>query len=75
VSSWCYGANNNRKGKWWTGNTVIHHYVPNTILKKENFNETYQRVQVRRRFKEVGKETLKKTTDGYIPIRRGSAGE
>ncbi|KAL4734922.1 FAS1 domain-containing protein [Aspergillus similis] len=33
------------KGKWWTGNTVIHHYVPNTILKKENFNETYQRVQ------------------------------
>ncbi|KAL4751949.1 hypothetical protein BDW72DRAFT_192459 [Aspergillus terricola var. indicus] len=33
------------KGKWWTGNTVIHHYVLNTILKKENFNETYQRVQ------------------------------
>lgn len=61
-----------------TGNTVIHHYVPNTILKKDNFNETYQRVQVRRRFKEVRKETLinsKKTTDGYIPIRRGTAGE
>ncbi|KAL2793241.1 FAS1 domain-containing protein [Aspergillus keveii] len=33
------------KGKWWLGNTIIHHYVPNTILESSVFNETYQRFQ------------------------------
>jgi hypothetical protein len=36
-----------RKGKWWIGNTIINHYVPNSILETAAFNETYQRFQVR----------------------------
>jgi uncharacterized surface protein with fasciclin (FAS1) repeats len=35
-----------RKGKWWLGNSILHHYVPNTSLKSSNFNETYQQFQV-----------------------------
>jgi hypothetical protein len=35
-----------RKGKWWLGNSILHHYVPNTNLKSSNFNETYQQFQV-----------------------------
>ncbi|GKZ33020.1 hypothetical protein AbraIFM66950_002737 [Aspergillus brasiliensis] len=33
------------KGKWWLGNTIIHHYVPNTELTSDIFNETLQRFQ------------------------------
>ncbi|RHZ54715.1 hypothetical protein CDV55_104199 [Aspergillus turcosus] len=33
------------KGKWWLGNSILHHYVPNTSLKSSNFNETYQQFQ------------------------------
>ncbi|OJJ06447.1 hypothetical protein ASPVEDRAFT_140399 [Aspergillus versicolor CBS 583.65] len=33
------------KGKWWLGNTLVHHYVPNSILATADFNETYQRLQ------------------------------
>ncbi|KAL3463719.1 FAS1 domain-containing protein [Aspergillus heterothallicus] len=33
------------KGKWWLGNTIIHHYVPNSLLTTSSFNETYQRFQ------------------------------
>ncbi|KAF4174422.1 hypothetical protein CNMCM8927_008439 [Aspergillus lentulus] len=33
------------KGKWWLGNTILHHYVPNTNLKSSNFNGTYQQFQ------------------------------
>ncbi|KAH8703601.1 hypothetical protein BGW36DRAFT_369602, partial [Talaromyces proteolyticus] len=33
------------KGKWWIGNTIINHYVPNTILKTSAFSEEYQRFQ------------------------------
>jgi hypothetical protein len=36
-----------RKGKWWIGNTIINHSVPNSILETAAFNETYQRFQVR----------------------------
>lgn len=35
-----------RKGKWWLGNSILHHYIPNTSLKSSNFNETYQQFQV-----------------------------
>jgi uncharacterized surface protein with fasciclin (FAS1) repeats len=34
------------KGKWWLGNSILHHYVPNTNLKSSNFNESYQQFQV-----------------------------
>ncbi|PKX89860.1 uncharacterized protein P174DRAFT_464258 [Aspergillus novofumigatus IBT 16806] len=33
------------KGKWWLGNTILHHYVPNTSLKSSSFNVTYQQFQ------------------------------
>ncbi|KAF2022032.1 hypothetical protein BU24DRAFT_488335 [Aaosphaeria arxii CBS 175.79] len=33
------------KGKWWLGNLLTHHYVPNSILRKEDFNETLSRLQ------------------------------
>ncbi|RFU26837.1 hypothetical protein B7463_g9498, partial [Scytalidium lignicola] len=33
------------KGKWWIGNAIINHYVPNTVLNTSAFNETYQRFQ------------------------------
>jgi hypothetical protein len=36
-----------RKGKWWLGNTILHHYVPNSELKSTSFNETMQRFQVK----------------------------
>lgn len=37
-----------RKGKWWLGNTILHHYVPNSELKSTSFNETLQRFQVKK---------------------------
>jgi hypothetical protein len=35
-----------RKGKWWLGNTILHHYVPNSALTSTSFNATLQRFQV-----------------------------
>ncbi|GAT27630.1 hypothetical protein RIB2604_02113240 [Aspergillus luchuensis] len=42
-----FAPNNNalKKGKWWLGNTIIHHYVPNSELTSASFNETLQRFQ------------------------------
>jgi hypothetical protein len=36
-----------RKGKWWLGNTILHHYVPNSALTSTGFNATLQRFQVK----------------------------
>ncbi|PYH46400.1 uncharacterized protein BP01DRAFT_390682 [Aspergillus saccharolyticus JOP 1030-1] len=33
------------KGKWWLGNTILHHYVPNSELTSSSFNETLQQFQ------------------------------
>jgi hypothetical protein len=44
--SMCWSLTANRKGKWWLGNSILHHYVPNTNLKSSNFNESYQQFQV-----------------------------
>ncbi|KAL7946811.1 FAS1 domain-containing protein [Trichoderma barbatum] len=33
------------KGKWWLGNLLQHHYVPNSQLMVKNFNTTYTRFQ------------------------------
>lgn len=33
------------KGKWWLGNLLQHHYVPNSQLLVKNFNSTYTRFQ------------------------------
>lgn len=33
------------KGKWWLGNLVQHHYVPNSQLKTTSFNRSYTRIQ------------------------------
>lgn len=33
------------KGKWWLGNQLMHHYVPNTRLNSTAFNQTASRVQ------------------------------
>ncbi|KAK5171484.1 uncharacterized protein LTR77_004629 [Saxophila tyrrhenica] len=33
------------KGKWWVGNQLKHHYVPNTQPKASDFNSTATRVQ------------------------------
>lgn len=35
-----------RKGKWWLGNTILHHYVPNSELTSTSFNATLRRFQV-----------------------------
>lgn len=34
-----------KKGKWWLGNQLKHHYVPNSQLKTSDFNETLTSVQ------------------------------
>ncbi|KAI1643237.1 FAS1 domain-containing protein [Daldinia loculata] len=33
------------KGKWWLGNLVQHHYIPNSQLKASSFSTNYTRVQ------------------------------
>lgn len=33
------------KGKWWLGNLVQHHYVPNTQLSVSSFSTNYTRLQ------------------------------
>lgn len=33
------------KGKWWLGNLIQHHYVPNSQLKTTTFNSTFTRIQ------------------------------
>ena len=33
------------KGKWWLGNLIQHHYVPNAKLKTSDFNSTTIRLQ------------------------------
>ncbi|KAF4842362.1 hypotheticall protein [Colletotrichum siamense] len=33
------------KGKWWLGNLIQHHYIPNTQLNISVFNETASRIQ------------------------------
>jgi hypothetical protein len=33
------------KGKWWLGNLIQHHYVPNSLLKSSAFNSSYTRIQ------------------------------
>ncbi|KAH7052297.1 FAS1 domain-containing protein [Macrophomina phaseolina] len=33
------------KGIWWIGNVINHHYIPNSILRQEDFNSTLSRVQ------------------------------
>ena len=33
------------KGKWWLGNLLTHHYVPNTIVNIKDFNVTLSRLQ------------------------------
>ncbi|KAJ5657638.1 uncharacterized protein N7484_001287 [Penicillium longicatenatum] len=35
------------KGKWWIGNLINHHYIPNSQLTTSHFNSTLSRVQVR----------------------------
>jgi uncharacterized surface protein with fasciclin (FAS1) repeats len=33
------------RGKWWFGNQIMSHYVPNTELKSTSFNATETRIQ------------------------------
>jgi hypothetical protein len=33
------------KGKWWLGNLIQHHYIPNSRLKSSAFNSSYTRIQ------------------------------
>ncbi|SNX85119.1 uncharacterized protein MEPE_03828 [Melanopsichium pennsylvanicum] len=33
------------RGKWWFGNQMMHHYVPNTALNSTAFNATETRIQ------------------------------
>jgi hypothetical protein len=33
------------KGKWWLGNLIQHHYVPNSQLKTSAFTTSYTRIQ------------------------------
>lgn len=34
-----------QKGKWWLGDLLQHHYIPNTKLPTSAFNETEKRIQ------------------------------
>lgn len=33
------------KGKWWLGNLIQHHYIPNSQLKYSAFTTSYTRIQ------------------------------
>ncbi|WPG99115.1 FAS1 domain-containing protein [Acrodontium crateriforme] len=33
------------KGKWWLGNLLTHHYIPNSVLKSTSFSTTASRIQ------------------------------
>ncbi|KAL7794845.1 FAS1 domain-containing protein [Trichoderma afarasin] len=67
------------KGKWWLGNLLQHHYVPNSQLLVKNFNSTYTRFQTGT-FLFVGAQivngnlTLNKVsrvTEADIPVTKG----
>ncbi|EHK25770.1 uncharacterized protein TRIVIDRAFT_62437 [Trichoderma virens Gv29-8] len=67
------------KGKWWLGNLLQHHYVPNSQLMVKNFNTTYTRFQTGT-FLFVGAQiidgnlTLNKVasvTEADIPLTKG----
>lgn len=34
-----------RKGKWWLGNLLQHHYIPNTAIQLSSINSTLSRFQ------------------------------
>ncbi|KAL2811576.1 FAS1 domain-containing protein [Aspergillus granulosus] len=67
------------KGKWWLGNTIIHHYVPNSILQASSFNETYQRFQTgtylfvgaEKRNSELILNNVARVVESDIPITNG----
>ncbi|KAL2851055.1 FAS1 domain-containing protein [Aspergillus pseudoustus] len=67
------------KGKWWLGNTIIHHYVPNSLLATSSFNETYQRFQTgtylfvgaEKQDSDVILNKVARVVEGDIPITNG----
>jgi uncharacterized surface protein with fasciclin (FAS1) repeats len=56
------------KGKWWLGNLIQHHYVPNTQLKSSAFNNGYTRIQTGT-FLYVGTQVV----DGQLMLNNVSA--
>ncbi|OBT60913.1 hypothetical protein VE03_10805 [Pseudogymnoascus sp. 23342-1-I1] len=67
------------KGKWWLGNLIQHHYVPNTQLKTSAFNTSSTRIQTGS-FLYVGTKivgdqlvlnNVAAVTDANIPVTNG----
>jgi hypothetical protein len=56
------------KGKWWLGNLLQHHYVPNSALKSTAFNNTLLRLQTGS-FLYVGAQTV----SGQIILNHAAA--
>ncbi|KAL4883038.1 FAS1 domain-containing protein [Aspergillus karnatakaensis] len=67
------------KGKWWLGNTIIHHYIPNSVLEMSAFNETYQRIQTgtylfigaQKQNDELVLNQVARVVEGDIPVTGG----
>ncbi|EEU34961.1 uncharacterized protein NECHADRAFT_78540 [Fusarium vanettenii 77-13-4] len=67
------------KGKWWLGNLIQHHYVPNAKLKTSDFNSTTIRLQTSTYLyvsaKTVGEDLLLNSaatvTEGNLPVTNG----
>ncbi|KAF3055660.1 hypothetical protein GL218_06816 [Daldinia childiae] len=67
------------KGKWWLGNLVQHHYIPNSQLRVSSFSTNYTRVQTGT-FLYVGAQVVDKklvlnraatVTEADIPVTNG----
>ncbi|KAL4967190.1 uncharacterized protein BDV14DRAFT_198289 [Aspergillus stella-maris] len=67
------------KGQWWLGNTLLHHYVPNSVLKMSAFNGTHQRFQTatylfvsaQMQDDDLVLNQVARVVEGDIPVTRG----
>ncbi|KAH6971170.1 FAS1 domain-containing protein [Ilyonectria sp. MPI-CAGE-AT-0026] len=56
------------KGKWWLGNLIQHHYVPNSVLKKSAFSTNSTRIQTGT-FLYIGTQVV----DGVLVLNNASS--
>ncbi|KAF0329801.1 beta-ig-h3 fasciclin [Colletotrichum asianum] len=57
------------KGKWWLGNLIQHHYIPNTQLNISVFNETASSTRQRRGYRPGRISTV---TEGDLRVTKGT---
>ncbi|KAI8675733.1 FAS1 domain-containing protein [Fusarium keratoplasticum] len=67
------------KGKWWLGNLIQHHYVPNAKLKTSDFNSntirlqtsTYLYVSAKTVNEDLVLNSVATVTEGNLPVTNG----